>query len=286
MIVDLHVYNAAFGILKRNMKRDNDAWNVFTNITERKHEDVSIEPVVRKRRKTEKAVDPLFAAERNFMKAKVNATHLETQLDSMQPFDFPFVKELLLAAPKDSMAPNEMENKEQRRRKTEVVERQYEETFLREPINNERGCALGDDCEGFKVIDSNMANAGFVLREFLLPSQMQVFKSSGTWPTEPSLCLMCKRAEIAKAYYNIKADGMCVKSDVTLQDYQNLVGIKGEYRIQDCILSSSHSYQGLLFPIVQHSRTAYKLKTMGGINYYVQWNYPTPIEDQDFRLAL
>lgn len=271
------------------MKRNPESWHVFDNIADAEIKEVPVFPFLPKKRKLHKKseieLEPSQVAEKDFMKAKVNATHLETQLESMQPFDFPFVKGLLLAAPKDSMAPSGMENKEQSRRNTEVVERAYEESFLREPINNERACALAGVCEGYKIIDGNMSNKGFVLREFLLPSQMQEYEASGSWPRERSLCLMCKRAEIAKAYYNIKADGMCVKSDITLQDYQNLVGIKGEYRLQDCILSCSHSYQGLLFPIVQHCRTAYKFKTLGGVNYYVQWNYPTPITDQDFQSA-
>jgi len=263
-----------------------EAWHVFNNVGSMDESSAAVSPVelgVRPKKARPAPLDATQLAEIEFMKAKVNATHLETQLSCLQPYDFPFIKELLQSDPVDSMPPCDMQKRDYHRKETEVVSRAYEEKFLREAINNERVCALGDDCEGYKIMPSSAAQEGFALREFLHPSQMEAYEKTGSWPKEPCLCLMCKRAEIAKAFYNIKADGMCVKSDVTLQDYRNIVGVKGEYRLTDCILSASHCYEGLLDPVVLHDRTAYRPRLIGGVNHYIQWKMGLPLGNVDFQ---
>ena len=64
-----------------------------------------------------------------------------------------------------------------------------------------------------------------VLREFLLPSEEEEAKRTRQWPKEGRLCILCKRAEIARAFINIRADGMGVKNNMILQDYRNIVNI-------------------------------------------------------------
>jgi len=89
---------------------------------------------------------------------------------------------------------------------------------------------------------------------------------------------MCKRAEILRAFVNVRADNMGVKSHMILQDYRNLVNVPGEYRLDDCILSSPSIYQGLLDPVVMHVKNAYRLKTRNGVRFYEQWRMRKPDE--------
>ena len=143
--------------------------------------------------------------------------------------------------------------------KDEVVPRAYEERYLCEPVGNQRPCVMNDQCQGMQL--PHIVENAFVLREFLLPSQEEEFKRSGKLPQERQLCIMCKRAEILRAFVNVRADNMGVRSHMILQDYRNLCNVPGEYMLDDCILSSPTIYQGLLDPVVMHVKNAYWLKT-------------------------
>lgn len=135
--------------------------------------------------------------------------------------------------------------------------REYEESYLREPVAPERPCARGPDCEGLSV----MCDQPFVLREFVYPGQ-----SVGEART---LCLLCRRDEISKAYYRYET-GHCQEArGVRVTDYFNLVGIPGEYDVRDCIMSNG-KYTGIPLPVVLHIRSAYESITKDGVRYLTQ----------------
>ena len=120
----------------------------------------------------------------------------------------------------------------------------------------------------------------FILREFLLPAEDKEFKQTGKYKPELRLCLLCRRKEISRAFINIRADAMAMRSDSILQDYRNIVDVEGEYNLQDCIVSSRHTYEGLTDPIVLHIRSAYRLVEKNGIRYYDQWRMGLPKSTQ------
>jgi hypothetical protein len=204
------------------------------------------------------------------MKSKINALELQVQAECLQPLDFPFVRGLLQAAPVDAQGPLDISQRDAHRKVTEIVSRKYQESFLREPINCERPCALGVACEGLHVTEAVLSQSGFTLREFLLPSQLAAYEKTGEWPREPSLCLLCKRSEICKAFFNIRADGAACKSDISLQDHRVLVSIVGEYFLQDCIVSCAERYEGLLDPIILYNRNDYTPRRIGGVKTFIQ----------------
>ena len=136
--------------------------------------------------------------------------------------------------------------------------REYEESFLREPVNPERPCVRGQDCEGLRV----RVDMPFVLREFLYPGQEEP-------PTTRTLCLLCRRNEISKAYYRYETGHVPAKSQIRIADHYNLVGVPGEYDVKDCIVSSS-KYCGLPLPVVLHIRSAYTSTMRDGIRYMEQ----------------
>ena len=218
----------------------------------------------------------LQVAEANFFNRKNSDFWKRENLSHLRPYDFPYIRALIQQAPRDTLSPEETRHKEAIRANIEVVSREYEEEFLREPLGTERPCVMGDNCQGHQLY--HIKSDGFTLREFLLPSENEEFKRTGKLPEDGHLCLMCKRTEVARAFINIRADGKGVKETVVLQDYRNIVGLPGEYCVEDCILSSPTCYQGLLDPIVLHMKNAYRLETRNGVRFFKQWRmkYPEP----------
>lgn len=219
-----------------------------------------------------KQTDAQIVAETEFFNQRNMSFWTRNDLSHLRPYDFPYVRALIQSEPHETLSPEDV------RRinhfdgaSVEVVPRAYEEKYLREPQKNERRCALDSQCEGVNI--PHVGNNAFILREFLLPSEEEEHKRTGKWPKERRMCLMCRRKEVARAYINVRADGVGVKQDVLLQDYRNLVNVEGEYMLKDCIVSSSNVYQGLLDPVVMHTRTSYRIKVVDGVRYYDQWKY-------------
>ena len=137
--------------------------------------------------------------------------------------------------------------------------RSYEEDFLREAIGNERSCIKNQECQGMQITGAS----GFILREFLLPGEEQA-------PGQPrSLCLMCRRFEISRQHFLYESRDTTLKKCITCSPYYNIVGVKGEYDIRDCIVSQTR-HTGLLLPVVLHIRSAYVQCTRNGVRAYEQ----------------
>lgn len=222
-------------------------------------------------------------AEMTYFNRKNSDFWQRDDLSHLRPYDFPFIRAILQLAPQDTLSPEDTRHKETARSTIEVVTRKYEQRYLREPINDERPCIMCDKCQGMQLPHIN--NQKFVLREFLLPSEEEQSKRTKQWPKEGRLCILCKRAEIARAFINIRADGMGVKNNMILQDYRNLVNVPGEYRLEDCILSSSSIFQGLLDPVVLHIKSGYRIKTIQGVRHLDQWRMKYPEHEQHFQMG-
>jgi len=222
----------------------------------------------------------LMVAETSFFNQRNKDFWHRNDLSHLRPYDFPYVRALIQQKPCDTLSPEDIKHKEHVRVSIQVVTRAYEEKYLREPVGKERPCIMGDQCQGMQL--PHIKDNAFVVREFLLPTEEEEYKRSGKLPSEGRLCLMCKRSEIARAFINIRADGMGVKNNVILQDYRNIVDEEGEYCLSDCLLSSPQVFQGLLDPIVLHVRNAYRLKVEDGVRYYDQWRMKYPGQDMHF----
>lgn len=222
----------------------------------------------------------LMVAETNFFNQHNQDYWHRTDLSHLRPYDFPYVRALLQQAPCDTLSPEDIKNKEHVCSSIQVVSRAYEEKYLREPIGKERSCIMSDQCQGLHL--PYVTDNAFILREFLLPTEEEEYLRTGKLPSEGRLCLMCKRSEIARAFINIRADGMGVKNNVILQDYRNIVETDGEYCLEDCIVSSHEIFQGLLDPIVLHLRNAYRLKVSDGVRHYEQWRMKYPGQANHF----
>ena len=222
----------------------------------------------------------LIIAETNFFNSRNQDAWQKADGGHVRPFDFPFVRALIQREPSDTFDIHQFNDRDRLRACIQTVTREYEEEFLREPVGNERPCLLGNQCEGLKITMAR--DKAFIVREFLLPTEQKEFEATGKYTPEKRLCLMCKRKEIARAWINIRADNMGMREDSILQDYRNLVDVEGEYCLKDCIVSSRHTYEGLIDPIVLHIRSAYRLVEKNGIRYYQQWRMNYPKSTQHF----
>lgn len=136
--------------------------------------------------------------------------------------------------------------------------RAYEESFLREPVANERACGRDHLCEGKQLTGVE----GFVLREFLYPNEPA--------SQERCLCLLCRRYEISRMFFKYETNvSSYPPSSMRISDHYNLVGIAGEYDIRDCIVSGEH-YTGLPMPVVLHIRSAYSVFIKDGVKHLQQ----------------
>ena len=222
----------------------------------------------------------LMVAETSFFNQRNRDFWHRTDLSHLRPYDFPYVRALIQQNPCDTLSPEDIKHKKHVRVSIQVVTRAYEEQYLCEPVGKQRPCIMGDQCQGMHL--PHVLENAFILREFLLPTEEEEYGRTGKLPSEGCLCLMCKRSEIARAFINIRADGMGVKNNVILQDYRNIVDVEGEYCLDDCLLSSQTVFQGLLDPIVLHLRNAYRLKVVNGVRHYDQWRMKYPGQDLHF----
>lgn len=226
-------------------------------------------------RKKRKKSDHAETAEINFINSKncqISKSHLDW--GRIRPFDFPFMRQLVSQERAATIAPACLPQLATMRRLVQVCSREHDAIFLRAPGPSDRACSAGEQCEGLQL---NMPpSERFVPREFLLPTEYKVFLASKQLPCEPRLCLLCKRQQIAKAFFNIKSDNMGVKHGTLLQDFSNVTGLPGEYLLRDCINSSNSVYEGLVAPIVLHSRNAYRTSIVDGVRQYDQWRYSIP----------
>jgi len=229
---------------------------------------------------TVKQSESLMVAETTFFNQRNMDYWHRQDLSHLRPYDFPYVRALMQQPACDTLSPEDIKHAETVRTSIQVVTRAYEEKYLCEPIGKQRSCVLGDQCQGLHL--PYVTENAFIVREFLLPTEEEEYMRTGKLPVEERLCLMCKRSEIARAFINIRADGMGVKNNVILQDYRNIVGETGEYCLEDCIVSSNRIFQGLLDPIVLHLRNAYRLKVKGGVRHYEQWRMKYPGQQDHF----
>mgnify|MGYP006123935651 FL=1 len=139
---------------------------------------------------------------------------------------------------------------------TEMVccPRVYEESYLREAVGAERSCIRGPGCEGLSLL----VDDPFTVREFIYPGK----EHQAADPR--ALCLLCRRNEIAAAYYRYETGNAKSFDCMRLADHFNLVGVPGEYDVRDCIVSSG-KHTGIPLPVVLHVRSAYASYVRDGI---------------------
>lgn len=208
-------------------------------------------------------------AEEKFLKNKNTQKSLE---DSQNCFDYVFLRKLLQQAPMDSLYVNRKHEDIKKRVTVEVSHRSYEEDFLREPKSSERPCCKGENCEGLKVTKN--PDDGFILREYLLPSQYKEYLQNNRLPELPGLCLLCRRSAVTRMYVNFRSD--CDNTSSLISDIRNYASVQGEYCLSQCLLPTNHQMVGIFDPVVLHIRKWLTPMRVNGIRVYRQTGYRYP----------
>lgn len=219
-------------------------------------------------------LQPETAAAKSLKIVRKNNTDFSTVMKKISPWDFPMDLDCILS----EKVPKHYDITKSSRineygKEVETVTREYEESFMTEPIGDQRPCINGQECEGNFIPNSEKP---FTLREFLYPSENEIYKKTGHYPSQQNRCIFCIRCELARAIIYIRANGVACRQDTILQKHRNLVDIPGEYRLQDCILTKKDCWEGIIDPVVLHTRNSYKFELVNGTKTYKQWNHTDP----------
>ncbi len=147
------------------------------------------------------------------------------------------------------------------RTQLESCSRAYCADFLREPRGEEFGerkCRRGQSCVFVMMagrypdtaVESTIEE-GFVCREFLRPSELDVWKAAGTLPEASQLCLGCNRMLTTFYYYMYQSRG---EAPVELiQTHYNPVGAPGDYETARCLYPNPDpsKWTGIARPFVE-----------------------------------
>lgn len=136
-----------------------------------------------------------------------------------------------------------------------VISKSYEESFMRQPRNDENACVMGNMCEGH-FIDSC---APFTLVEFRLYNDNP----------QPQMCVLCSRKLTQKMFYDMCHSGKAPQG--VIQRYGNIFGQPGEYAVE-CMLACPQGFNlhHMPLPIMSHERNKYSVQSNGGFKYLQQ----------------
>lgn len=136
-----------------------------------------------------------------------------------------------------------------------VISKAYEESFMRQPRQDENPCVFGNLCE-CNFIDPC---APFTAVEFRLFND----------PPKPQMCVLCSRKSTQKMFYD-----MCHTNKMphgVIQRYGNIFGEPGEYA-SECMLvcpQGIHLHH-MPLPIMSHERNRYSVVSSSGFKYLQQ----------------
>jgi len=118
----------------------------------------------------------------------------------------------------------------------EVVERAYIQSFMRPPVlEGEEECVRRKDCVCYTMAQpfpeattAENKGCGFVAMQFLLPSEMNTYKTHGTLPAVRKLCVLCDRAATTEAVFKNASNG--TEPTLPLHGYVVKKDVPGGYR--------------------------------------------------------
>lgn len=157
-----------------------------------------------------------------------------------------------------------------------IITRAYEESYMREPLQGERQCAMGAKCECM-FIDQN---APFICVEFELPNedaqapddkQFTKTKTCLEHETrlEPKLCVLCSRKTTQKLFYDTCYSGR--RTQGIIQRYGNLCNQTGEYARECMLICPPNAHWNCLpLPIMSHQRNRYRVQVIAGVKHLQQ----------------
>ena len=143
---------------------------------------------------------------------------------------------------------------------------EYVQQFLRKGIGaefGERDCVNGEKCMCLVMatkfpdpVDLRSKSAGFIGREFLLPSELAQFHESRKLPPYRKMCLICNRYETNyRVFQNIERGH---EPESHVQDHMYKVDVAGGYCSEQCVqLISDRKMTGIIAPFLRFSTNNY-----------------------------
>lgn len=154
--------------------------------------------------------------------------------------------------------------------------RAWEDAILRTPLpgTTEKPCAHGERCQGYVTF-------GDVLVECLTQREYKDIGERGDAFSRPAgRCLRCRRADVLYYYVALRAEAKPIQGGHFISDFYNLANARGEYLMDDCIVSGRGPYANLPKPVVAEIAFYYRREKRGEVVYHVQAGYRTPGSDE------
>lgn len=188
----------------------------------------------------------------------------------------------------------------------EPVKRQWEESFLHEPVGDQNACIkfkLGQ-CIATEMY-SYVHGTDFTLREYFTPREMAelhadgnggcgINNSNNTTTTinnsngnsgtaakskrtskkrpdcEGKTCLLCRRHDVLSAILVARSKGDQVASSLVLPNTANFVNVKGEYDLSNVVYNLPCRYEGLMDPVATVNQRYFEPFMHNGVRWLRQ----------------
>ena len=154
-----------------------------------------------------------------------------------------------------------------------IVTRAWEEAFLHEATGCERPCAnrASRTCFASLISHNGVLDPSFALCEFYTEPEYKAIKAaSWIWPDTLRPCILCLRNIIYRHLYNVRCNDGNVLSSVNFAPIGNLVGIAGEYCIENVFVSRPDIHEGVYIPVVIPCVADYDILQANGVRAVIQ----------------
>jgi hypothetical protein len=186
------------------------------------------------------------------------------------PYSFAYIQRLLTLLPRDMSQIDVTARRAELRTRLHTNTRQHEEAYMCEPTDLEKPCANANQCVGLRLAGVH-ERSRFVLKAFLFFNEHEHYEQHMQLPSEVQsgkrLCILCLRNQVNQYYAMIRAYGSETEfynPSMAISRFRNLVDLPGEYRLEDCIVSSSDKACSLMEPVVMFKLCDYDLQTIDG----------------------
>ncbi len=157
----------------------------------------------------------------------------------------------------------------------EEVGPNYIKDFLRQPRGiefGERMCVNGKSCISCTLSSKTMIGVTkrepeFVIREFLLPSQKNLYIKTGILPSEPLMCILCNRLQTTILYEKASSNNRDDSMEKYSQQYpQTFIFKKSENHSEPPVLSIQNHYVTVCESQNVSNSDAYPIESLLSIN--------------------
>jgi hypothetical protein len=182
--------------------------------------------------------------------------------------DLSCMASMVTRAPHNTMSTNVGQSTIHARASVVVVSREWEERFLHEARGCERKCcnSKSETCFASLIENNGILDPSFSLCEFYPEATYnEIEKTQWLWPTTLQPCILCLRNSIYSKFLDARCNNTNVLSSITYASIGNLVGVRGEYCVENVFVSSPDRYEGVTVPVVIPSVRDYAVVLHNGI---------------------